>query len=260
MAKGVYAVGRGELDRRGRWMAACSAAAREPCSAMGARRRSWALVRSATASWRSRCARRPSGAIQGLRVHRRPRLRDEDVGFYDRIPVTSPAQTLIDLAADRDRMTVERMVDEADRLDLISPPQLRGGARASILASEAWRGCGPGSIGAPFGSRARASSASFCRWRRDVGLPVPETKVWVNGFEVDFLWREPRLVVETDSLRHHRTPAQQLGITVATRRTPLPDTRRCASPTSRSATSPNTCGRSWATWHGASAADGRCAA
>ena len=41
------------------------------------------------------------------------------------------------------------------------------------------------------------------------GLPVPETKAWVNGFEVDFHWPEPRLVVETDSLRHHRTPAQQ---------------------------------------------------
>jgi hypothetical protein len=61
----------------------------------------------------------------GLRVHRRPSLRDGDVGFYDRIPVTSPAQTLIDLAVDHDRITVERMVDEADRLDLITPPELR---------------------------------------------------------------------------------------------------------------------------------------
>ncbi|HEV7482998.1 MAG TPA: DUF559 domain-containing protein [Solirubrobacterales bacterium] len=49
----------------------------------------------------------------------------------------------------------------------------------------------------------------FLPLARDVGLPVPETKVWVNGFEVDFLWRDLRLVVETDSLRHHRTPAQQ---------------------------------------------------
>lgn len=44
---------------------------------------------------------------------------------------------------------------------------------------------------------------------KDVGLPVPETKVWVNGFEVDFFWPDLRLVVETDGLRHHRTPAQQ---------------------------------------------------
>ena len=49
----------------------------------------------------------------------------------------------------------------------------------------------------------------FLPLARDVGLPVPDTKAWVNGFEVDFLWRELRLVVETDGLRHHRTPAQQ---------------------------------------------------
>jgi very-short-patch-repair endonuclease len=49
----------------------------------------------------------------------------------------------------------------------------------------------------------------FLPLAREVGLPVPETKVWVNGFEVDFLWPDLRLVVETDSLRHHRTPAQQ---------------------------------------------------
>jgi very-short-patch-repair endonuclease len=31
----------------------------------------------------------------------------------------------------------------------------------------------------------------------------------LNGFEVDFYWPALGLVVETDSLRHHRTAAQQ---------------------------------------------------
>jgi very-short-patch-repair endonuclease len=31
----------------------------------------------------------------------------------------------------------------------------------------------------------------------------------VNGFKVDFYWPELGLVVETDGLRYHRTPAQQ---------------------------------------------------
>ncbi|HSR22622.1 MAG TPA: DUF559 domain-containing protein, partial [Candidatus Eisenbacteria bacterium] len=30
-----------------------------------------------------------------------------------------------------------------------------------------------------------------------------------NGFRVDFHWPELALVVETDGLRYHRTPAQQ---------------------------------------------------
>ncbi|HEX5713488.1 MAG TPA: DUF559 domain-containing protein [Solirubrobacterales bacterium] len=41
------------------------------------------------------------------------------------------------------------------------------------------------------------------------GLPVELTKAWVNGFEVDFYWPRLGLVVETDGLRYHRTPAEQ---------------------------------------------------
>jgi very-short-patch-repair endonuclease len=144
----------------------------------------------------------------GLCVHRRPGLRDADVGFYDRIPVTSPAQTLIDLAGGHDRITVERMIDEADRLDLISPPELR-------VAVERHRGeRGVARLRTWLDRRTFRLTRSrlerlFLRLTASAGLPVPETKVWVNGFEVDFLWRELRLVVETDGLRHHRTPAQQ---------------------------------------------------
>jgi very-short-patch-repair endonuclease len=41
------------------------------------------------------------------------------------------------------------------------------------------------------------------------GLPLPLTGKRVNGFKVDFLWPDLGLVVETDGLRYHRTPAQQ---------------------------------------------------
>lgn len=44
---------------------------------------------------------------------------------------------------------------------------------------------------------------------REAGLPPPLTGVRVNGFKVDFYWPDLRLVVETDGLLDHRTPAQQ---------------------------------------------------
>ena len=44
---------------------------------------------------------------------------------------------------------------------------------------------------------------------REAGLSPPQTGVWLNGYEVDFYWPELGLVVETDGLRYHRTPAQQ---------------------------------------------------
>lgn len=39
---------------------------------------------------------------------------------------------------------------------------------------------------------------------RRVGLPLPLTRVIVNGYEVDFYWPAYRLIVETDGLTHHQ--------------------------------------------------------
>ena len=59
-----------------------------------------------------------------------------------------------------------------------------------------------------FKCRAVSGSAHFSRnllfWRSR-----PRTRVHVNGFKVDFYWPELKLVVEADSLRYHRTAAQQ---------------------------------------------------
>jgi len=41
------------------------------------------------------------------------------------------------------------------------------------------------------------------------GLPIPLIGQFVNEFEVDFYWPDLGLVVETDGLRYHRTPAEQ---------------------------------------------------
>jgi uncharacterized protein DUF559 len=46
---------------------------------------------------------------------------------------------------------------------------------------------------------------------RDAGLAPPEAGPHVNGFKVDFYWPDLGLVIETDGLRYHRTPAQQAG-------------------------------------------------
>jgi hypothetical protein len=46
------------------------------------------------------------------------------------------------------------------------------------------------------------------RWMA-VGFPLPLTKRHVLGCEVDFFFPGHKLIVETDGLRYHRTPAQQ---------------------------------------------------
>jgi very-short-patch-repair endonuclease len=44
---------------------------------------------------------------------------------------------------------------------------------------------------------------------RAAAFPSPLSKHWVLGYEVDFWFPDLGLVIETDGLRYHRTPAQQ---------------------------------------------------
>lgn len=144
----------------------------------------------------------------GLIVHRRLSLRAADTGTYERIPVTSPIQTLIDIAPRLDRMGLERAISEADKYDLVHPPGLR---RALALRS--------GEPGVrilrnvldhrTFRLTRKQLEQRFLPLARRAGLHVPLTKQIVNGFEVDFWWPDLGLVVETDGLRYHRTPAEQ---------------------------------------------------
>ena len=44
---------------------------------------------------------------------------------------------------------------------------------------------------------------------REAGLPAPTAQKQLGRYRVDFFWPDLGLVVETDSLRHHRTAAEQ---------------------------------------------------
>lgn len=145
---------------------------------------------------------------QGLLVHRRPTLQPEDTGFFEGIPVTSPVQTLIDLASRLDRKGLERAVNEADKYDLVDPPQLRkvldtrgGESGVRILRTLLDR--------RTFRLTKEELERRFLPLAQQAGLPVPLTKQMVNGYEVDFFWPQLELVVETDGLTYHRTPAEQ---------------------------------------------------
>lgn len=124
------------------------------------------------------------------------------------IPVTAPIQTLIDMSLRLDRSGVERMINEADKYNLTHPPQLRRALdqRAGepgvahlrhILDRRTFR------------LTKEELERRFLPLARRAGLPVPLTGQFVNEFEVDFYWPDLGLVVETDGLRYHRTPAEQ---------------------------------------------------
>ena len=146
---------------------------------------------------------------QDLRIHRRPSFNlQRDLTREFGIPVTTPIQTLIDMSLRLDRPGVERMINEADKYNLARPPQLReeldaragepGAARLRHILDRR-----------TFRLTKEELERRFLPLAREAGLPTPQTGRFVNEFEVDFYWPDLGLVVETDGLRYHRTPAEQ---------------------------------------------------
>lgn len=146
--------------------------------------------------------------VPDLRIHRRSSLGPDDATTEFGIPVTTPVQTLIDMTIRLDRPGIERMINEADKYNLTHPPQLRralderaGEPGAAQLRQILDR--------RTFRLTKEELERLFLPLARKAGLPVPLTARWVSGFEVDFYWPDLGLVVETDGLRYHRTPAEQ---------------------------------------------------
>jgi very-short-patch-repair endonuclease len=206
--RAVYAVGRPQLTRRGKLMAAVLAGGPGAVLSHRSAAELWGMWESTAsgieisvpAGRRPRCA--------GITAHRRARLSAQDVTSHAGIPVTIPIQTLIDLATCLSQHEVEEAINGADKLGLTDPEVLRK------------------AVGERFGERGTAMLRELLDRRtfvltesrlerlflpiaRHAGLPAPLTQQWVNGYRVDFYWPDLGLVVETDGLRYHRTPQQQ---------------------------------------------------
>jgi very-short-patch-repair endonuclease len=201
--RGVYAVGRPELTRRGEWMAAVLSCG--PGEALS--------HRSAAALWGLRPDEGPIEIVvpastvrrqAGIRVHRGRR----ELTRHDGVPVTTPVWTLIDLATTLTDDELEAAVNQADKLDLIDPERLRG-ALDELRGQRGVKRLRRVLDRRTFTLTDSALERRFLPLARAAGLPLPRMGVRVNGFKVDFFWPELRLVVETDGLRYHRTPAQQ---------------------------------------------------
>lgn len=203
----VYAVGRPHVTQYGHWMAAvlaCGPAALLSHDSAGAL---WG-IRPASARLEVSVVGSGKRRARGITIHRRPGLRPDQVTRCHGIPVTTPICTLIDIAVRLGRDQLEAAINEADRLDLCDPEQLRS------ALDEAPRQPGVRALRTVLDRRTFTLTDSelerrFLRIVRARGLPEPETGVYLNGFKVDFYWPKLRLVVETDGLRFHRTPAQQ---------------------------------------------------
>jgi very-short-patch-repair endonuclease len=207
VVRGVYAVGRPELTRHGKWMVAVLAGGAGATLSHRSAAALWGMASSGSGLIEIAVPVASVRRCPGVRAYRRAGLGPSDLAERDRIPVITPVLTLVELAG-IGYARLERAVNEADRLGLIDPENLRS-------ALEAYRGRrGTRRLRELLDRQTFRLTDSelerlFLPLAAQAGLPTPLTRQHLNGFRVDFLWPDSRLVVETDGLRYHRTPAQQ---------------------------------------------------
>lgn len=151
-----------------------------------------------------------------LVIHSSTNITPADITLEDNIPCTSVARTLLDLADVLGRRRLERAFDQADVMgafdllaieDQIERNATRPAARkVTALLDEHYIGS------TPTESELEEAFLALCG---RIDVPPPEVQQWIvlpDGGEpirADFLWREQRVVVETDGDRYHRTPQRR---------------------------------------------------
>jgi very-short-patch-repair endonuclease len=147
--------------------------------------------------------RRTGRSRAGLRVHRTAVLDDRAIGRRDGLAVTSPERTLLDLGASTALNELERAVEEAQVLRLVDRSTLRLAAAGRHLGASRLRAA-LGRHDQPRVTRSEAERRLLALIDQ-AGLHEPVTNARLGRYEVDFLWRAERLVVEVDGWAFHGT-------------------------------------------------------
>src|SRR3954447_12867679 len=213
--RGVYAVGHTNLSFEGRCMAAVLALGDgavvshlSAAALWGMRRPSDGPIDVSLAGDGGRRRRR------GIRIHRSSTLIAGVVTRRGGIALTTPKRTLRDLRAISSLPVFRAAASRALDLRLISGEALR--PPADLTRSELER-----------------IFLALCRRHR---LPQPEVNARVGSYEVDFLWRDRGLIVETDGFRHHGDRASFEADRARDARLQSRGFRSCASATANSGT------------------------
>lgn len=197
--RGVYAVGHRGLSWHRRWMAAVLACGEDSVLSHGSAASLWGLLKpiegpihvsTPSTSGRNRRA--------GIHLHRAPSLAEPSPSpsyspgrggrrgrllttHRDNIPVTSVARTIEDLRATSyvPPHLIRRAIRQAElkgyRLEHIKTDRTRSDLETAFLEL-------------------------FASHR----IPPPEVNVKLGRYEVDFLWRSHKLIVEADTWTYHR--------------------------------------------------------
>lgn len=150
--------------------------------------------------------------IPGIRRRFTPPPPPRDTWSQDSVPCTSPSRTIVDVAGivgeaalrrTIEQAAVHRMLNVAEIDAILTGPRRRGSPRLRVILDD-WRRYSPT-------TRLRSRmEAKLLPLLTQHDIPVPECnaklRIGSDRFEVDFLWRHRRLVVEADGSAYHDNP------------------------------------------------------
>jgi very-short-patch-repair endonuclease len=204
----VYLVGRPQRDAFGRMMAAALYFRGDALVTEHAAAQAWGLLDSTqqlkdvapiSVLLVGRNATAPSGVV----VRRAGRVAKQDIRWRNGIPVTSPALTILRLAAQMDDLELETVLSAGFRKNLVRRPQLddviqrnpraKGIAtlRSLLEQTESLHDTRSG------------YERKLLKLLRAAELPLPITNTWVGGVYVDGVWPDLKLVLEFDGWQRH---------------------------------------------------------
>jgi very-short-patch-repair endonuclease len=136
-------------------------------------------------------------------VHETGDLSTQDRTVLDDIPVTSLARTLVDLAAVVDATRLGRAFEEAERIQMLDVRAVEEVLRRSNGRKGTKR------VRALLAERRTATDTreglerDFADVIRQAGLPIPAYNALIEGFLVDAVWMDRKLIVEIDGYSFH---------------------------------------------------------
>jgi very-short-patch-repair endonuclease len=203
--RGIYAVGHRNRSWESIWMAAVLAGGDGALLANRAAGAAWGIRRSEG---------RPEVAIPRQRrakpgiVFHRSLVPPDERTVHNGIPITTVPRTILDLATVLDVRGIERAINEAEIRRLWDELSLHD------LLHRYRRRPGTKAVRAALHKRSEGATATksdleelFIAFADSAGLPRPQTNAYVEGIEVDCVWRAQRVIVEVDSWAIHRTRA-----------------------------------------------------
>jgi hypothetical protein len=194
----VFAVGHGSLSLEGRLAAALLYAG--PGAALwGVTAGFWLGLLSASPTRLHICTVRRRRSIRDVCVHGQKRL---ERFWHNRLPVTPPAQTLLDIAGQVGFQQLRRAVAEAEYLKLATLDEVEsvlGRGRRGSAALRAALDCHRPQLAK---TRSTLEDLFLLLCERYL-LPPPEVNLWIAGWLVDAVWLERKVVVELDGRTAH---------------------------------------------------------